>query len=754
VYQPVLPTDGEDNDQAIARAVERQFLADREAGYQHRVMIRTDSRRRATDLMEIYGNTTNLRLAIVTGDKSLRYAKRIIRELQQRELDGIVCVNMLGEGFNFPSLKIAAIHSPHRSLGITLQFIGRFARTAGEDLGPATFLAVPSDIQIETERLYDTRAVWQDVVQNLSATRVSQEADTREVLQSFASLATAAELEDLSLYVLQPYYHVKVYQLEATIDIEQEIRFPDAFQVVYSAVSAPHNAAIYITREISIPRWTTDDRLSKIQPELFIFYHDLATNLLFICASRRSAGLYDELIESFASADPRPLPLVRLNKALNDLTEPEFFNVGMRNRVASNTTESYRIITGSNADKAILKSDGRLYHRGHVFGRASENGDSVTIGLSSASKIWSNKSSKLPEFITWCAKLASKISSDRVPITNSGLDFLDVGEEVDALPPEILAVDWPPTIYRNPPTASFTNGNGVQLRRCLLDFDLSIDEAASSETEIMIDLTYDTFIFKFTFSFETSRFFEPASREEPEIDLERNRERVPLIDLLNDDLLLFYTADLSLIDGYSIFRCAEEAPPPFDDRSIEVIDWTGAGVNITREFGNAGPGLQSVHAYLETLLGTSDQDIVYYDHGTGEIADFIALREIGGRLLVQFYHCKRATGASPGHRLADVTEVAGQVVKSVTWARKQRIEANIRRRFTDNVGSHRFIKGGLQSLEDLFASATPASIDYEFIAVQPGLQKEGIPLEISNLLAAASDYLVRAGFKSLRVLAS
>ena len=158
-------------------------------------MIRTDSRRRAADLMEIYGRNTNLRLAIVTGDKSLRYAKRIIRELQQRELDGIVCVNMLGEGFNFPSLKIAAIHSPHRSLGITLQFIGRFARTEGEDLGPATFLAVPSDIQIETERLYDSRAVWQDVVQNLSATRVSQEADTREVLQSFASLATVAELK-------------------------------------------------------------------------------------------------------------------------------------------------------------------------------------------------------------------------------------------------------------------------------------------------------------------------------------------------------------------------------------------------------------------------------------------------------------------------------------------------------------------------------------------------------------------------------
>ena len=105
---------------------------------------------------------------------------------------------------------------------------------------------------------------------------------------------------------------------------------------------------------------------------------------------------------------------MRLNKALNDLTATEFFNVGMRNRVMSNTTESYRIITGPNADRSVLKSDGRLYHRGHAFGRASEDGTVVTIGLSSASKIWSNKSSKLPELISWCKKLAQRISSDLV----------------------------------------------------------------------------------------------------------------------------------------------------------------------------------------------------------------------------------------------------------------------------------------------------------------------------------------------------
>jgi superfamily II DNA or RNA helicase len=33
----------------------------------------------------------------------------------------IVCVNMFGEGFDLPSLKVAALHSVHKSLGVTFR---------------------------------------------------------------------------------------------------------------------------------------------------------------------------------------------------------------------------------------------------------------------------------------------------------------------------------------------------------------------------------------------------------------------------------------------------------------------------------------------------------------------------------------------------------------------------------------------------------------------------------------------------------
>jgi superfamily II DNA or RNA helicase len=754
-YQPVAPIAGQSPDSAIAIAAQRQFVADQEAGHQHRLMVRTDSRKRAAELFRIYEQHTNLRLKIVTGDKSLTYVKKVIEQLMNGELDGIVCVNMLGEGFNFPSLKIAAIHSPHRSLSVTLQFIGRFARTAGENLGPATFLAIPSEIEIEAERLYDDRAIWQEMVQNLSATRVHQEAQTREVLESFSATdLVSQDLTDLSLYVLEPYYHVKVYQLDSAVDLRIAVAFPDSLQVAYQAISEAHNAAVYVTREISLPRWTTDERLSCVQPDLFIFFQDTVSNLLFVCASRRSEGLYSQLVESFAHCDPRALPLVRLNRALNDLVAPEFFNVGMRNRVTSNTTESYRIVTGSNADKVICKSDARLYHRGHAFGRGSDDGELVTIGLSSASKIWSNKSSKLPELIAWCEKLAGRISSDRTPVTGSGLDYLDVGEEIDALPRGIIAVDWPNTIHRHPPIVRY-HGAAGEVTAQLLDFDLVVDEAESTDAAVMIVLSHDQgFSFRATFSFETDRYFEPATLNQPDAGVEVERESTSLIDFLNGEMPLFYTDDLSLVDGNSLFRSPQGDLAPFDERLIEAFDWDAANVDIGREFGVARAGKVSIHVGLEDQLLASANAVVYYDHGTGEVADFIAIEQINGRLIVRMYHCKGAGGAAAGHRDHDVFEVAAQAVKSVTWALKQRVLANIRRRFNQNIGGHRFVKGDLDLLERLLTDAAAAQIEFEFIAVQPGLRKTGLPADLSNVLAAASDHLVRAGFRTLKVMAS
>ena len=269
-------------DIAVALATEDQFRKDKSEGLEHLVMVRTDRKTRARDLLEVYADHTDLRLAALNSDHSLRHAKSVIRRLREGELDGIIAVNMLGEGFDLPRLKIAAIHAPHKSLAATLQFIGRFARTEGENLGAATFLAVPSDIEIERKRLFEAGAAWQEIVENLNAEQMEKESNLREVLDTFDPQGpTVPDLGDLSLYALEPYHHVKIYRTEGAVDLHADLEFPGDAAVAYRSVSATQDAAVWITRERSAVRWSRDGRIVDVRHDHFVVYYDETSRLLF-----------------------------------------------------------------------------------------------------------------------------------------------------------------------------------------------------------------------------------------------------------------------------------------------------------------------------------------------------------------------------------------------------------------------------------------------------------------------------------------
>ena len=132
--------------------------------------------------------------------------KDTVQKLRDRKLDGIICVDMLGEGFDLPYLKIAAIHSPHKSLAITLQFIGRFARSNAKDIGNATFIACPAEIQIEGEKLYEEGKVWQEIIPNLADLTIEQEAFSKETYEEFAPVSGRPTEVDSS--VLQQFVRI------------------------------------------------------------------------------------------------------------------------------------------------------------------------------------------------------------------------------------------------------------------------------------------------------------------------------------------------------------------------------------------------------------------------------------------------------------------------------------------------------------------------------------------------------------------
>ena len=617
-YIPISNMSGDPPvDAALALKAMEVLRQDREGGLNHYLMVRTDSKKKANDLRKIYSDYTDLNLELVHSGYTYKRIRETIKKLREGKIDGIICVAMLGEGFDLPELKIAAIHAPHRSLEVTLQFIGRFARTSQGAIGEAKFLAAPNDLKLETERLYREDAVWQEIIANLSALRIDAEIELQEDLDTFGEETVLQEdFNDLSLYSLGPYRHVKIYSVR-NVDLTLPIRLPPSFSVVYQNYSADLSTLVVITRETEQPKWTDQERFERAEYDLFVLYYDQASNLLFINTSRKTLSVYEMVAASVSGKSHRILPLFKINRVLRKLSSIECFNIGMRNRARHASIETYRIMAGAQTQKAISKTTGRLFNRGHVFARVDDDEASTTIGYSSGSKVWSNKYIKIPELIDWCKIIAEKIASDKEFSTGSELDDLPLSSAAVGIPDAVIALDWHEEVYLRPFDVRYSD-EGVVIHP-ILDHDLAIENLNTDS--IVFSISAENSSLRVVYRNDGSRFFERLESGGA-VEALLSSEAVDLIDFLNNYPVSFYTPDFSRICGEEKFPGFADTPP-YDIDHIEIWDWNDLGVDIECEAETERPsGGISIHDYLSNRL-KGEYDVVFYDHGSGEIADFL-----------------------------------------------------------------------------------------------------------------------------------
>jgi len=760
-FVPVTPVPGEGHDVAIAKAAAAIYEKDKADGLTHRLMVRTDSKKKADELAIIYKANTNLKLAVVHSGHALTTIKKVLASLKAGDLDGIICVAMMGEGFDFPQLKIAAIHSPHKSLAVTLQFIGRFARTSGQNVGKAKFLAVPQDIEAETDELYRESAAWLEIVSNLSAAKIEREVRIKMIASSFAPLLSAdADIADVVLTDCKPYFHVKIYRISETPNLEQIPRFDNDVSVLRHEVSEEHTSAVILLRQTTQPRWTELERFSRTEYDLIILYYDETAKLLFINSTKRTIQLYKLFEEFYGNGTARLLTGPRINRVLADLKNTEFFSVGLKNTVQTSNTESYQIKSGPRAQNAISPTDGLLYQRGHLFGKgAREDGREVTIGYSSSSKVWSNYSARVGELVEWCKELAKKLNTKGIVVTGTPLDSLHIGEEITALPEGVLSVDWSASIYKEFPRMR-VNIDGDEFECQLLDFDISLNQAGISESTWEVILTHHRIAVPLIAAFSIED--EVPSMEwvqEPTVELSvvREREDVDFIDFLKHYPLVFFLEDFSRVEGATLHKNQQKIA--FDVQDASAFDWLARGVNIQKEFGDSGLDLATavtVQDFLGARLMESPAEFIFFDHGTGEIADFLTFSSVDeGTVEVGLYHCKGSGGKEDGDRVGDAYEVCGQVVKCLIWLKsKELLRKRVTEREASTKGTSKFLRGNRNDFFKLLGDDKPLKIDCIIHLVQPGISITRISEKIGFLLGASSDYVRRASGAKMKLIGS
>jgi len=99
----------------------------RETGTNHQLIAVACSVDHARTIRSLY-STRGYNADVIYGQMEKDEKENVMRRLRSGELDCIVQVQMLGEGFDHPKLSVAAIFRPFRTLSPYIQFVGRILR--------------------------------------------------------------------------------------------------------------------------------------------------------------------------------------------------------------------------------------------------------------------------------------------------------------------------------------------------------------------------------------------------------------------------------------------------------------------------------------------------------------------------------------------------------------------------------------------------------------------------------------------------
>jgi len=579
-------------DYLIAKKTEKVFFADRELGYEHYLMVRASTKDKAKELEILYSQETELNLKRIDSSMTSSTVDKCIQDLKAKKLDGIICVDMLGEGFDFPNLKIAAIHSPHKSLASTLQFIGRFARTNADNIGTAKFIAMnDEELLIENTTMYTSDAVWQEIIIDLSEGRTKVEEDTKEYFRKFRKKTDSTITnEDISLRSIRPNCHARIYKV---VGFDIDSNFPEICNVEEGTLINDYdNTVVGIGKEYVPPKWSTTDNIVDINNFLYIVHYQKEYNLLYIYSQNKTEAVYEAIVKTFCSSFEK-IPKHKMNRVLGELTEFEIFNSGMQSRF-SESGESYRISAGSDVSAAIDPVTGKLFSAGHVFCKAQAGESEITIGYSSGSKMWSSAYFSIPEYICWCDFNGKKIEDEKITVkTNTNYDYLPIPTQLMYYPDNIFYCDYSAETYSSPPVLY---SDDCEFRDILTDISPSIKEI--KQGGITLEFTFRN-ISEFVVCDNEGRY----NSDKAKIKIMNGREKILLIDYLNDYPLIFKTTDDVMIQGIEYCKGNPDAIV-FRSDNIIGIDWDHYGTNRGIEVNDSKnhPSGVSIQTTLDQIL--------------------------------------------------------------------------------------------------------------------------------------------------------
>lgn len=737
-FEQVWEWDEDAADAAIAKMAVDRLREDLAKGLDHMIMARADSIPRAQTLYDaIYSAYSDLKPVVIHNGTSGR--RQIIADIKARRHRIIVCVDMLGEGFDLPQLKIAALHDAHRSLGVTLQFAGRFTRTS-QGIGEATVVANLADRKVSEflEELYSEDADWNRLLPNLSYDAIRPQLRLSEFIGGLESSIPAGETEFLTAATIFPKTSTVIFMTERFRPTAFTSALPDKSEVPVWWKNSAEGVVVFVVRRPEELDWARTKDISHLIYDLYILFYDAPRKLLFINSSVKSSHL--QLARAVGGSNVTQVRGEDMFRVLGGIERILFYNAGLL-RSTGNAVR-FQMFAGLDVAKAIDPVEQQESTKSNLFGAGYENGKRVTIGCSRKGTVWSLQTSSIPEWIEWCKHIGAKLVNKKIR-TDEYLDHTLVPEAIIALPSDRpLCIEWPSLIFE----------------RITKEFDLLQADRRASWLDCDLDIsgwTPANFEFSVVFPDGTRAAFrallsasQPFKIEEvpPTVSYVKSADiQQSLAQFFEEHPPLLRFQNGAELTGNILIKPRSSKTHHFPLESLTVHNWTGVDITCESKWKTGAQRLNSVQQFvINQLLADSSFTIVIDDDDSGEAADVIGIREIGDRIEVHLFHCKFSDTTKAGSRADDLYVVCGQAVKGVMWTLDfNRLVEHVIHRQKKNLNGRptRFERGNLKDLSRIQRASRKTLPEYAMTVVQPGVSKAGFKPEHSAILGATSLFL-------------
>ena len=736
-FRAVSEFDGPEADEEIMRQVAEVLESDIDSGLNHLAMARCKSISRAKELHQLYTREfPKFRPVIVHSEQSARDRRTNLDRLRRSESRLIVCVDMLGEGFDLPELKIAALHDVFKSVAVTLQFVGRFAR-ARPDLGTATVIANTDQDRIDRAlaKLYAEESDWNMLIANISADRVGRAIDRAALIEGFQG-----DLTEIPLQTIEPTMNAVVFNA-AGCDRWDPFMIEDVAQqgsFVGMKVNERERIAVAVLRHEKQAKWTRSSTATDVSWELLLAHWDEETRLLYISSTGSSVS--DSLAKAIGGDTTHRIRDQAVFRCFHEFRQLVIRNLGMTHRQGRGTR--YSMLMGIDVSEGLdsLKANERVQN--NIFGSGFEGGEPRTLGCSVKGKFWSYaRVHDLIDWIHWCHRIGSLLVNEQIPSSAafaSAMRPRQINARPDAHP---LVIHWPDDVlfsYEERVEVSL-GGEAVSITEC--DIALNNHERMGP-MQFRVSSGGKKAVFEVRFA--------DAGAKYPQVSGPTANIKTPRHSLLLSEYFEEYAPQIDFGDGSFLIYSHHYTPPekldvrPLLEDKLTVWDWTDTDIRIESQGPEKREDSIQYRVIQELLYG--DHDIIFDDDGSGEFADVIALRMHEEVVEVLLCHCKYSSGDEPGARLKDVYEVAGQALKSVQFCHKpKRFLRNIikreRTRLEKNIPS-RFEKGDIGTLRRLYSQWDQYRFEYKVWIVQPGFSKSKLSESVLHVLAFVEKSLI------------